>query len=148
QERASQLEQDLAAARRDVETQTALAEKASVEATKLKQAGESGAAELQKSLQQERERAGRLEQDLAAARRDVETQTALTAKASDEATQLKQAAEKGSAELKQSLQQEQDKAATLAEELAKARAGIFAFEAQARQAEDQAAELKEAGSSA
>ena len=40
-----------------------------------------------------RERAARLEQDLAAARRDVETQTALAAKASTEPPGLKQAAE-------------------------------------------------------
>ena len=79
-----------AAARRDVETQTALAAKASKEAARLKQAGESGAAELQKSLQQERERSARLEQDLAAARRDVETQTALAAKASEEAARTRQ----------------------------------------------------------
>jgi hypothetical protein len=37
-------------------------------------------AELQKSLQLERERASKLEQDLATARRDVETQTARAAK--------------------------------------------------------------------
>ena len=46
-DRAERLEQDLAAARRDVETQTALAAKASEEASRLKQVGESGAAELQ-----------------------------------------------------------------------------------------------------
>src|SRR3989442_8722320 len=51
-ERAEQLEQDLAAARREVETQIALAEKASEQASRLKQVGESGAAEGQTSLQQ------------------------------------------------------------------------------------------------
>ena len=111
EERAKRLEQDLAAARRDVETQTALAAKASKEAGELKQAAKSAAVELRKSLQQEQERAKRLEQDLAAARRDVETQTAQAAKASDEAGQLKQVAESGSAELKRSLQQEHDRAA-------------------------------------
>jgi hypothetical protein len=58
--------------------------------------------ELQKFLQQERERsAGRLEQNLAAARRDVEAQTA---KATEEVQQWKQPAEAGAAELKQSMQ--------------------------------------------
>ena len=95
------LEQDLAAARRDVEIQTALAAKASEEASRLKQASESGAAEQQKSLQQERERSVGLEQDLAAARRDVETQTALAAKASEEASRLKQASESSAAEQQQ-----------------------------------------------
>jgi hypothetical protein len=76
---------------------------------------------LRKSLQQERDRASRLEQDLAAARRDVETQTALTAKAGDEAARLKRATESGSAELRQSPQQERDRAARLERDLALAR---------------------------
>ena len=78
-ERSARLEQDLAATARG-QTQTALATKASEEAARLKQASESSEAELQKSLQQGRERSARLEQDLAAARRDVETQTALARK--------------------------------------------------------------------
>ncbi|MBR1280214.1 hypothetical protein JQ624_36980, partial [Bradyrhizobium sp. AUGA SZCCT0283] len=94
-ERSARLEQDLAAARRDAETQMALA-KASEEASRLKQASESSEAALQKSLQQERERSARLEQDLVAARREVETQTAL-AKASEEASRLKQANERSEA---------------------------------------------------
>src|SRR5260370_200973 len=84
-------EQGGGAARGDVEGQAGLAAKASDESAQLKQAAESGSAELRKSLQQERERAERLAQDLAAARRDVETQTALAAKASAEATRPKQA---------------------------------------------------------
>jgi hypothetical protein len=72
--------------------------------------GESGTAEVQTSLQQERERSAQLEQDLAAARRDVETQTALAAKArrevetqsalaiaSEEPSRLKQASESSEA---------------------------------------------------
>ena len=56
---------------------------------------------MQKSLQQGRERSARLEQDFAAARREVETQNALAAKASEEASRLKQAAGAG-AELQKS----------------------------------------------
>ncbi|MGY8684684.1 hypothetical protein Q2941_44080, partial [Bradyrhizobium sp. UFLA05-153] len=103
-DRAEWLMQGLDAARREVETQKALAAKAVEEASRLKeasrlnQAGESGAAELQASLQQERERSVRLEQDLAAARRDVETQTALATKAGEETSRLKQAGESGAAE--------------------------------------------------
>jgi hypothetical protein len=44
-----------------------------------------------------------VEQDLATARRDVETQTALAAKASEEASRRKQAAEAGAADLRQSV---------------------------------------------
>jgi len=142
-ERAGRLEQDLAAARRDVETQTALAAKANDDATQLKQTAESGAAELKESLQQERERAGRLEQDLAAARRDVETQTALAARANDDATQLNKVAESGFAELKRSLQQEHDRAESLTKELSMARATIYAHEAQARKDSDQAMDLRQ-----
>jgi hypothetical protein len=147
-DRAGRLEQDLVAARRGVETQTALAAKASGEATRLKQAAGSGAVELRKSLQQEQERAKRLEQDLAAARHDVETQTAQATKASDEATRLKQVADSGSAELKRSLQQERDRAEALAQDLSMARTNIYAHEAQARKAGDQAADLNQAVESA
>jgi hypothetical protein len=143
-ERAEGLEQDLAAARREVETQTALTVKANDDATQLKQVAEGDAAELRKSLQQGRERAERLEQDLAAARRDVETQTALATRANDDATELKQVAESGSAELKRSLQKEHDRAETLSQDLSMARATIYAYEAQARKAGDQAAGLKRA----
>ena len=82
---------------------------------------ESGAADLQKSLQQERDRASKLERNLATARRDVETQTALAVKAGEEAVQLKQVAEKGSAEQRQSLQRERNKVAQLERDLALAR---------------------------
>ncbi|MFB9266909.1 hypothetical protein ACFFWD_27740 [Bradyrhizobium erythrophlei] len=140
-ERASKLEQNLAAARRDVEAQTALAAKAGEEASQLKKAAD-GSADLRKSLQQEHERASKLEQDLAAARRDVETQTALAVKAGEEAAQLKQVAEKGSAEQRQSLQQEHDKAEALAKELSSAHAQIDAYGAQARKAREQTEEIK------
>jgi hypothetical protein len=143
QERAGRLEQDLAAARRDVETQTALATKGTDNASQAKQAADSSATELRKSLQQERERAGRLEQDLDAARRDVETQAALATKASDDASQLKQVA-KDSAELKRSLQKEHERADALAKDLSMGRAAIYAYEAQARKAIDQAAAPQQA----
>ena len=118
-ERATKLQQDLATAKREVETQTALAAKTSEEASRLKQAAESGA-ELQMSLQQERERATKLQQDLAAAKREVETQTALAAKTSEEASRLKQAS-KGGAELQMSLQQERERATKLQQDLAAAK---------------------------
>jgi hypothetical protein len=50
-DRAEPLEQDLAAVRRDVETQAALTAKAVEETARMKQAAQSGATELQKSLQ-------------------------------------------------------------------------------------------------
>src|SRR6185312_1915917 len=123
-DRASRLEQDLASARRDVETQTALASKAAAEANQLKKTAEAAAADVRKSLQQEHDRAGRLEQDLATARRDVETQTALAAKAQTDAGQLKKTADAGSADLRKSLQQEHDRASRLEQDLASARRDV------------------------
>jgi hypothetical protein len=76
---------------------------------------------LRKSLQQEHDRASRLEQDLATARRDVEAQTALAAKASDDADRLRRATDNHSAELRQVLLQGPDRAAPLERDLALAR---------------------------
>ncbi|MCP3471639.1 hypothetical protein NLM33_15025 [Bradyrhizobium sp. CCGUVB1N3] len=129
-ERTARLEQDLAAARRDVETQTALATKAGEETSRLKQAGDSGAAELRKAVQQERERSARLEQDLAAARQNVESQAALAAKANEEVSQRSRAAEASAADLRQSMQKERERADTLAQDLSLTRSAIYAYEAQ------------------
>ncbi|WOH56097.1 hypothetical protein [Bradyrhizobium sp. BWC-3-1] len=120
-ERSARLEQDLAAARRDVETHTALATKSGEEVASLKQAGNSVATELQETLQQERDRSARLEQDLAAARRDVETQTALATKSGEEVASLKQAGNSVATELQETLQQERDRSARLEQDLAATR---------------------------
>ncbi len=141
-DRAGRLEQDLAAARRDLETQTALAAKAGDEASQLKKTADAGTADLRKSLQQEHDRAGRLEQDLAAARRDLEAQTALAAKAGDEASQLKKTADAGTADLRKSPQQEHDRANRLEQDLAAARRDVETQTALAAKAGDEASQLK------
>ncbi|MGY4478393.1 hypothetical protein [Bradyrhizobium sp. USDA 3364] len=133
-ERSARLEQDLATARRDVETQTALATKTSEEASRLRKAEESGAANLQAALQQEREQSARLERDLAAARRDVETQTALATKAGEEASRLKEAGKGDAATLQASLQQERERSAQLDRDLAAARLDVGAQTALAAKA--------------
>ena len=137
-ERASRLEQDLATARRDVEKQTALATKAGQQASQIKQAADSSVAELQKSLKQERERAVHLEQELAAARRDVEAQTAL-AKAGEKAGQMKQATD-SPAELQKSLAQES--AAGLEQDVAAAQRDVQKQSARAAKARRQASRTK------
>ncbi|MBR1197411.1 hypothetical protein JQ574_15530 [Bradyrhizobium sp. AUGA SZCCT0158] len=142
-ERSVRLEQELAAARREVEAQTALAAKAGAEASRLKAAAESGVAELQKALQQERERSARLEQDIAAARRDIETQTALAAKAGEEASRRKQGTVASAAESRRSMQKEHE-TADLPADLSMTRSAIYAYRAQARKAGDEAAEVREA----
>lgn len=145
-DRTERLQQDLAAARREAATQTALAAKASEEASRLKAAGESDAAELQKSVQQERERTGQLEQALAAARQDIDAQTALAAKAGDEVARLTQAAKADAAEQKRSMQKEHERADALTQDLSMARSKIYAYEAQAAKASEEAAQLRQAAS--
>jgi hypothetical protein len=81
QEALSAMARELAAARRDLELLLKLLNKARDEQTRAKQAAEREAAELRKALQEERDRASRLERDLAVAGRDVETQTALAHRA-------------------------------------------------------------------
>jgi hypothetical protein len=87
----------------------------------LEKTADAGTTDLRKSLQQERDRASKLEQDLAVAQRDVETQkSALAVKAGEEAARLT-VAESGSAALRQSLQQEHDRVSQLGRDLALAR---------------------------
>jgi hypothetical protein len=150
-DRAEALAGELASVRRDVETQVALASKTGdepVQLTPLKQAAESATAELRQSLQKERDRAEALASELAMARRDIETQAALSSKTSDEAAQVKQAAESATAELRQSLEQEHDRAEALASELGGARRDIETQAALASKTGDEAAQLKQAAESA
>jgi len=79
------------------------------------------AAAAGKKLAAEHDRAEALATELAKAREAVETQVALSSKRGDETAQLKQAAESETTELRQSLQEEHDRAEALATELAKAR---------------------------
>ena len=103
--------------------------------------------ELLQRLVQEHDRAEQLEQDLAAARREVETQTALAAKATEEVLRAKRAAEADAAELRQSMQKERERADALAQGLSMTRSALYAYEAHARKVEDEAAELRQAAAS-
>ncbi|UWU73941.1 hypothetical protein N2603_28225 [Bradyrhizobium huanghuaihaiense] len=129
-ERSARLEQDLAAARRNVETQGALATKAGEETSRLKQAGEREAAELRNALQHEREQTTRLEQSLAAAQQHVETQAALLATANEEISQRSRAAEASAADLTQSMQKERETSAPLAQVISLSLSAIYAYQAQ------------------
>jgi DNA-binding ferritin-like protein (Dps family) len=145
--KAEALAQDLATARREIETRTALANKAGDDAAQIKLAAESAATESRQSLQQERDRAEALAQSLATARREIETHTAVASKASDDAIQIKLAAESTTAELRQSLQQERGKAEALAQDLATARREIETHTAVASKASDDAIQIKLAAES-
>ncbi len=120
QERAETLTQELTMAHVRIYAFEAQARQAGDHAAELKQTAEGGVADLRTSLQQERDRVSRLEQDVAAARQDVEKQTALAVKAGEEARQMKQAAD-SAAELQKSLEQEQERTASLEQDVAAAR---------------------------
>ena len=120
----------------------ALSSKAGDEAAQVKQTAESATAELRQSLK-EHDRAEALASELARARRDIETQVALASKAGDEAAQSEAAAESATAELRQSLQKERDRAEALASELARAQRDIETQVALASKAGDEAAQLKQ-----
>ena len=114
--------------------------KASDVITRQKRTAESGAVELEESLQQLRERADRLEQALAPAKRE------LSAQESDESIRLKQAA-KGGAELQMSLQQERERAAKLQQDLAAAKREVETQTALAAKTSEEASRLKQAAKS-
>ena len=94
------------------------------DAAEIKRTAESIATELRQSLQQERDRAEALARDLATTRREIDTITALTSKADEDAAQIMQALERTATELRQSLQRERDRAEALARDLATARREI------------------------
>jgi hypothetical protein len=79
------------------------------EATAAQQELTASTVQHRHALEEERARSAALTSELAMARREIETQVALLRKAGDEAVQLKQAAERSMAELRQSLQQERDR---------------------------------------
>jgi hypothetical protein len=110
-----------ARSREIIEMQIAQANRARDQAAQRNQAAEQATVELRQSLKKEQDRAYALTGELAKTRRDLETQLALSSKASDEATQAKKAAESVRAELRQSLKKEHDRAEALTGELARVR---------------------------
>ncbi|NEU97943.1 hypothetical protein [Bradyrhizobium uaiense] len=140
----ARLEQDLAAARSDVEVQAALVAKASDETARLKRERENSAAESQNLLQAARQRADRLEQDLVAARRDADSKTALVTKAGDEATRLQVVVKSAAADL----QKERERSARLEQDLAAVRRDVESKTALVTQAGEQTSRLQAAGKSA
>jgi flagellar biosynthesis chaperone FliJ len=120
-DRAEALARELTRARDEIEAHVALSSKTGAEAAQVKQAAESVTAELRQSLQQERDRAEALARELTRARDEIEAHAALSSKTGAEAAQVKQAAESITAELRQSLQQERNRAEALTREIGSAR---------------------------
>lgn len=88
-----------------------------LQATASRQQLAADAEQSRSALEDEQARVTALTSELAAARRDLETQAALSSKAQDETKQLRQTTEATTAELRRSLQEERDKAASLARDL-------------------------------
>ena len=120
-ERADALAQGLSMTRSALYAYEARARKLEDEAAELRKTAADGAPSLRKPAQDGRDRTTRLEQDLVAARRDLETQAALAAKASEELAQTRQTAERDLASLRSSLQQERARAERLDRDLALAK---------------------------
>jgi chromosome segregation ATPase len=145
--------------RREVEAQAAQLRKFSDEAAQLKQAEAAKSAQSieeerkraadlalevaaaqqeltasteqhRQALEEERARSAALRSELTAVQREIETRTVQSQKAVDAATKQIQAAESTIAELRQSLQQEQNKTAALMEEAKAAQAMTTAAEPQ------------------
>jgi hypothetical protein len=120
-ERADALAQSLSMTRSALFAYEAHARKVEDEAAELRQAAPSGTPSLRKSAQDGRGQTTRLEQDLVTARRDLDTQAALAARASEEVARTRQTAERDSASLRSSLQQERARAEQLERDLALAK---------------------------
>src|SRR5258706_591150 len=100
-------------------------------------------AELRQSLQKEHDRAEALASELARSQRDLETQAVPGSKTRDEAAQLKQVKKTPTAELRQSLQKEHDRAEAVASEVARAERDIETQVALASKTGDEAEQLKQ-----
>jgi hypothetical protein len=131
---------ELEIARREIEANAALLNKAHDDVAQFNQIGESTAAELQ----QERDRAEASSRELEIARGEIEANVALLNKARDDAAQFKQIAERTTAEL----QQERESAKASSNELAIARREIETNAALLNKARDDAAQFKQAAESA
>jgi myosin heavy subunit len=146
---AAALASELSGNRRDMETQAEQSQKAVAAAVKQQQGAETAIAELRRSFQQEQKKTATLTQEAKAAqaemRREIESKTAQSQKAIDAVTKQKQATETAAAELRRSLQQEQQKTATLAEETKAAQAEMRReIETQAEQSQKAADEAVQA----
>jgi hypothetical protein len=119
-------EDQAAQIRREVEGKAAQARQASVRTAE------------QLALKQEHDKAEKLGVELATARSEGESQAALLRSARDEATRIKEASVRATDELRQALQQAQDKAEKLTGELAATRQEVEAQTAVAQSANDEA----------
>ncbi|MGY3614243.1 hypothetical protein [Bradyrhizobium sp. USDA 10063] len=137
-ERSAALTAELAKVRGDLETMLGLSNKFQDDAIQRWEAAEIAAEELRQSLQQEQAHAAALANELTGTRREIETRDVQSREADDAAAQRRQTTEREIAELRQSLQQEREKTAALAQEVGAARQAMTASAEQQRRALDEA----------
>ena len=97
-----------------------------LEAAAARQELAASTAQHRQALEEERARRAALWSELATAQREIEVKAAQLRQASEETEQLKQATESATAELRQSLQQERDRAEAMARDLEAARRTVGA----------------------
>ncbi|MDI4232372.1 hypothetical protein OZ411_06020 [Bradyrhizobium sp. Arg237L] len=137
-EKSAALTAELAKVRGDLETMLALSSKFQDDAIQRWEAAEIAAEELRQSLQQEQAHAAALANELAGTRRETETRDIQSRNPDDATAQQRQTTEREIAELRQSLQQEQEKTAALTQEVGAARQAMTASAEQQRRALDEA----------
>lgn len=121
QDKAEKFAGELAATRREVEAQTMAARAASNEARRIADTSKQNAEEQSQTLREAQGKAEKLATDLAAARREIQTQVS-AAKA--QAAAIKETVERSADEQRRALQQERDRAEKLTVELAETRSSL------------------------
>jgi hypothetical protein len=113
-------------ARQEVEAQTAVAQSANDEARRAADRSKRSAEEQSQALREAQGKAEKLAAELAAARREVQSQESAASSAKDQATGVKEAAERSADDQRPALQQERNKTEKLTAELAEARSSLEA----------------------
>lgn len=137
QDKAEKLTGELATTRQEVEAQTAVAQSASDEARRAADRSRRSAEEQSQALREAQGKAEKLAAELAAARREVQSQESAASSAKDQATGVKEAAERSADDQRRALQQERNKTEKLIAELAEARSSLEA-QTKAKAAEEAA----------
>ena len=137
QDKAEKFAGELAVTRQEVEAQSAVARAASDEARRAAETSKRSADDQGQALREAQGKAEKLATELAAAQRELQVQLSVAGSAKDQATGVKEAAERSADEQQRALQQERDKTEKLATELAQARSSLEA-QAKAKAAEEDA----------
>ena len=137
QDKAKMLASELAITRKEVESQTAVAQAANDEVRRAAESSKRSAEEQSQALRGAQGTAEKLATELAAARREVQSQESAASSAKNEAAGVKEAARRSADEQQHALQQERGRTERLAAELAEAKSSLET-QAKAKAVEDAA----------